>query len=492
LQAFRRLRARYEDILAPLVAKARDEYTRTTGVSSTSAIERNLEAHVRVYLINAFLEALNWRFDESAYGAEPRILPEAVIQSFLTGRRRYLDYLGFEAETLAPLLIVETKAPRATLPRRVVPTDAKPKSIEEQREIVANDIVYGLGGGALIGEWSEWLTTLKDYVNSVFQNAGTAPIRVLLTNGDWVVIFTRPVDTLLNGAQSPGDIVVFTNRVELETHYRVIFQLLEFQHVSGDVPYLSVSRLPFHVPASAVVNVLHGLRLRYIEQNKIYSVSPVITLAPVLFIRTSRGTWITVEGPSQEYEIPHRVAELPAHLDTIRDAATRLLDEVRSRLSLDISPTTLKAHYEDDEAFAKLAGVNIKKVGQEFLIATGNKTHYLLKEPTVPGCPFHLWSECHKQGVPAGSASLMIRSVTPRSFFVDAELHHCAHRYVDEAKNSQITQANVAQCGPRSGSFSQPFCEIAPFETRLCCRVCAFEEVCTAADVFHLPCKRPD
>jgi hypothetical protein len=372
-----------------------------------------------------------------------------------------------------------------------MPTNGTPQTVEEQRGIVVNDIVYGINGGTLIGEWNEWLNTLKDYVNSVFKTSGEAPLRVLLTNGDWAVIFTRPLDTLVNGMQSAEAVVVFINRDEFETHYRAIFELLEFQNVSGEIPSLSVARLPFHISASAVVSVLHGLRLRYIEQKKIYAVSPVITLAPVLFLRTSRGTWLTVEGASREYEIPHRTADLVDHLDAVRLAGTKLLDEVKSHLGLDISPMTLKAHYEEADAFAKLPGVSIKRAGQDFFIATGDKTHYLLKEPTVPDCPFHFWSECQKQGVPAGASPLMARSIDPRSFFIDSERHHCAHRYVDEAKNSQIRPTNVSDCGPRSGEFGQPFCEIAPFETRLCCRTCVFEEVCTHAEIFHLPCKRP-
>jgi hypothetical protein len=35
-----------------------------------------------------------------------------------------------------------------------------------------------------------------------------------------------------------------------------------------------------------------------------------------------------------------------------------------------------------------------------------------------------------------------------------------------------------------------PFCEIFSFEEYLCCRVCAFEEVCTKAPAFRLPCER--
>jgi len=70
------------------------------------------------------------------------------------------------------------------------------------------------------------------------------------------------------------------------------------------------------------------------------------------------------------------------------------------------------------------------------------------------------------------------------------EPHHCAHRDVISAKGTPITPANRSQCGPRSGRDGQAFCEIWRFEQHLCCRTCAFEEVCLKVAVFQLPCRR--
>jgi hypothetical protein len=42
--------------------------------------------------------------------------------------------------------------------------------------------------------------------------------------------------------------------------------------------------------------------------------------------------------------------------------------------------------------------------------------------------------------------------------------------------------------GARSHDESGPFCEVAPWDTRLCCRTCAYQEVRSAAPAFRLPC----
>ena len=80
-------------------------------------------------------------------------------------------------------------------------------------------------------------------------------------------------------------------------------------------------------------------------------------------------------------------------------------------------------------------------------------------------------------GRPACAADAL--DMNPRAFFVSGEPHHCAHSVVADAKFSVITDANAPVCGPRSGSRGQAFCELFRFETRLCCRTCAFESVCT-------------
>jgi hypothetical protein len=121
-------------------------------------------------------------------------------------------------------------------------------------------------------------------------------------------------------------------------------------------------------------------------------------------------------------------------------------------------------------------------------VVTGDKTHYLSPEPSVSQCPHHSWGKSHAMGVACNPSPILNRSITPRSFFFSDEVHYCAHRDVTAAKSSQLATANRIRCGARSGENSQAFCEIWRFETHLCCRTCAFEEVCTKAEVFHLPC----
>ena len=143
--------------------------------------------------------------------------------------------------------------------------------------------------------------------------------------------------------------------------------------------------------------------------------------------------------------------------------------------------------------FELLKGVCETTKRNEFILITGIESHFLRKEPTVAGCPFHDWqktlmaSEQHPAVAP-----VVIPSTDQRAFFVTPGSHHCAHRQVYMAKSSQITATNRHHCGSRSGGDHAAFCEIWPFEHHLCCRTCVFEDVCTKASVFHLPCRRLD
>jgi len=236
---------------------------------------------------------------------------------------------------------------------------------------------------------------------------------------------------------------------------------------------------------------MHGLRLRYIEQPGIYQPSPVIKVAPVMFLRSRYRTWIRVETPPKDYELPHDGTKLSAHLTEVQKAATKLLCQVNAVLGTQFSPSPLSMHYEDEEAFDPIRGM-VECEKDEFFVVTGDKTHYLSPEPSVPHCPHHDWGKSSTVGGASNSGPVLNRSIKPRSFFISTEMHHCAHRDVASAKASQITTENRVRCGSRSGEDSQAFCEIWRFETHLCCRTCVFEEVCTKADVFHLPCQPPN
>src|SRR5258707_8399231 len=68
--------------------------------------DQNLEAHIRSYVLDPLLEALNWQIGKN-------VIPEAFLRDRQTHTRRRLDYLGHERDALRPLLIVEAKRPDA-------------------------------------------------------------------------------------------------------------------------------------------------------------------------------------------------------------------------------------------------------------------------------------------------------------------------------------------------------------------------------------------
>ena len=279
------------------------------------------------------------------------------------------------------------------------------------------------------------------------------------------------------------------DHTDIETRFSELFLHLEYQRILGEAPALTPGEIGFHLSPEAVDRAMHGLRLRYIEQHGIYEHSPVIKVAPVVFVRSRYGGWLRVETPPQEHELPHDSGRLPQHLNELEQAAKDLLDEVNRRLGTSLQTFPLSRHYADEDAFEAIRGVS-ECAENDYLIVTGHTTHYLLPKPSVPNCAYHDWTQARAAGLACNPGPVMTRSIEPRSFFVSGELHHCAHRDVGSAKATPITISNRQQCGPRSGQDGQAFCEIWRFERHLCCRTCGFEGVCTKATVLQLPCRR--
>jgi hypothetical protein len=455
------------------------------------------EAHIRCYLVNGLLAALNWRQDLSPELGLPNLVPEVAVRSEEVERRRFLDYLGFEWSTQRPLVVVETKRPGSDLPSITKPAgpgqwstlqpDVDPTP-QEVRRASARIIARGLSGDLLSGPWPEWLDTLRDYIRSVRANVGRVPQRVILTDGIWLVAFVDPFDAFVAQSSPNPDTILVYDRLENidQTHACEIYSHLEYQQVAGRFSLRPVE-LPFRIRAQDVDRAMHGLRVSYYKQRNVYQVSPAISVAPVIFLHSRRGAWFFVEtfSAAYQYALPHKTAELNDHLDAVADAAGVLLDDINTHLSRSLSPVSLSVHYDDADLFRSLPGV-VECGDDAYLLATGQNTHYIRRQPSVVGCPFHEWKQCPDAGSGSNGAPIAVRKTDPRSFFISGELHHCAHSDVLAAKRSPVS--DDGSCGSRSGAPGQAFCEIWNFENYLCCRTCAFEDVCTKAQIFRLPC----
>jgi len=208
LLQFRKASGDYNRLFRPRVAKVRAEYAKSPVGKPPPSVDESLEAHIRVYVVNALLTALNWRLDAKPEDGLPNLIPEAPIASEEKGTTRFLDYLGFERQTNSPLLIVETKRPSSVLPQLVTPFDSS-----SDPEIISR----GLAGEPLMGQWSEWLASLRDYVCSVHAKTRQTPRRVVLTNGKWLVLFLDPDDAFVKESPpNPNRILVFPYRSDIE------------------------------------------------------------------------------------------------------------------------------------------------------------------------------------------------------------------------------------------------------------------------------------
>jgi hypothetical protein len=489
LLRFAKARGKYEKYYRPRIEAARTEYE---GSKKKIYLEKDdlLEAQVRDYLIDDFLKALNWRLKSN-------LIPEAQIQSEESGNVRFLDYLGLCREN-KPLLIVETKRPNSPLPELVEApesTNVYPADRETISSIIAGILKQQLKGKEsqqLHGEWNDWLKTLTDYVKSATEKSSFVPRRVVLTSGNWLIVFINPSDSFFqSGDQNPEYIFVYETRDAIEEKHKEIFGFLEHQIVLNEAPYLLVEEISFYVAPEELIQTLHGIRLKYSEDPDYYEASPRIKIMPILLLQIRNGSWLTVESRNY-YPLPFNIEDLPSHLELINNVGLNLLNQINSFLSITLVPTTIEEFYNDLESFEILKGVTHKIIKEspehdEYLIITGQNTHYFNLKPSVLNCSHHIWAQSKHRGV-ATPISIQSRSVKPRSFFVDGEDQHCSHVGVEAAKSCQITLENKDRCSPRSGGLYDPFCEIWSFETRLCCRTCIYENICTKASAFNLPC----
>ena len=491
LERFSEAKARYEYYYRTWIEKTRAKYEDNGKVENLLA-DSLTEAHIRQYFIDPLLNSLNWHLSIHSLDQFPNLIPEAQIQSSESGNVCFLDYFGLENDG-TPLLILEAKRPNIILPKRIQSlgnTDILLPSEEPVNSVVC----AGLQKVPLTGKWNDYLEQLKKYVISVLDKRKVVPKRVILTNGNWLIIFKDPADSFLEtGTYHLKNVLVYTDRNDIEANYKEVFDYLEHQKVLNETPPLSFEELFFHLSPNDVFQILHGLKLKYVQYPGFYENSPRINVMPVLFVRSKYDDWILVES-RESHEMPFEEEKFGEHLETINNIAIDLLNKINKKLPVAIAPTTIESHFEDKEFFEMLKGVRHKKIDtvlqhDDFLIVTGQHTHYFRLQPSVIGCPHHNWAKSKQKGCSTPIA-IQSRSINPRSFFITGEDQHCNHIGVESAKASQITIDNKERCGLRSADITEAFCEIWRFETRLCCRTCIFENVCTKAKIFNLPCSK--
>ncbi|MBE3100123.1 MAG: hypothetical protein IMZ44_23640 [Planctomycetes bacterium] len=508
-EAYRNLRARYDEQIAPWLRELRHRYADPRTGALPPSLNEELEWHRRAYFIDSLLAALNWHIVPDTSGQLPNLVPEMQVKSSASGRTRRLDYLGLENETKDPLIIVETKrrcSPLAELADlgAVGSAGAVPenigKGLQRTPRAIAETLGQALNGRPLKGKWNKWLATLVDYVRSVTRGARRPPKRVVVTDGDWLIIFTDPADAFLDGGQRKASAIEVYQlardgglALSIEEASQV-FLLLDYFQVLGEIGPLLPEELPFYLARTDVDRIMYGLRIHYIDKQTTYGHRiPEIRVAPAVLIRSKGGSWFDVEAQGKDHVVPDSESRLAEHLRDVGRDAKALLGRAKSSLKMRRRPTDVVDHYHSHVAFKGLGGVKrLPDTGdlrtEAFLMATGAAAHYLKRKPSVAACPFHDHEQCRRQNAPDPSGPILTPSTNPRCFFVSGQDHHCAHGGVCAAKAHPVNESNRSRCGLRSAEDGQAFCETYRFETHLCCRTCVLEEVCASTQILPLPC----
>ncbi|MBL8897745.1 MAG: hypothetical protein JNM84_08960 [Planctomycetes bacterium] len=466
-----------------------------------------LECHVRDFVIDQILSALNWQmrpWDTAGGYVAANLVTEQSPNGLRRFRaetdenRRRMDYLGYSRETDRPLIVVEAKRPNVQLPG--VPS---PLSFPERHpvgDIFAAALTSIRNGtdvpDGVSASWQKALEQIRGYCRTVSETRGEWPSRAVLTNGDWLIVFADPRNAFTATAHeviSAHHILVFESRMAITHFYAQLWDQLEYSPLAKEDRRLHVAQVRFVIDPACIESCAYGVRISYASKRTNYRKAPLISVSPLLFLRSNGGSFLQI-ATDWEDELPADGRESIAdHLDRVQAECNSLKELVEQAvLGGRVLPlVAVDVHAKDTAAFRVRPLVQhiANPDGDTFLVFTGSSTHVLTAESGYAGCTFHKHASASATGVAQRGEPLLRSLLTPKSYFLDGSAYHCTHKAVYVVKQEQVTRDNRSRCGSRSCVDGGAFCEIAGFEEFLCCRICALHPACAKADAYSLPCR---
>ncbi len=444
--------------------------------------EQVLHEHdTRIIFFDRLLILLGWHL-----GLDGDVAEEARIKADTT---KFIDYLGINEDTNAPVLILEAKAwDKPFISGKGTNRKKGPA------ELIVDAINHiRLGGdkalAPVVGDWHDHLSQLAGYVKTSKDVYGHQVPRAVLASGSWLLIFTDPTATFCDGVINDSQFKIFFHE-EYVSNAHVIHSLLSQSHLGSVAPVrLRSSQLGNYVSTANLAAAFHAVLVRYEESGApIFLPRPRVLIYPAILVQRDDGTLFNVIDEEAPIEMNLEAVEtgydsLGVHIDRVTEVSGELLNRCSEELGENLVASNLSHFpgftnvFTDGDAGSTISLGRPEKVfinpirtsADQWLIATGDIPHFLLEQPRV-SCRFHTWSECRAVGREIGISSVNTRVTdTPRSFFVDEQIYHCAHHVVQDRRCNR--------------------CHIAPIDMRTCCRACVFQDSCWSAnELARLPC----
>jgi len=124
-------------------------------------------------------------------------------------------------------------------------------------------------------EWTRWIAKLRDYVKTVHENSGYCAQRVVITSGQWLVIFCNPAAAFLeDGAATDSGVLCFSGDELLERSDQ-IHDLLARETLIRDPPErLRPTQLTAYLAPSDVAHVFCALWIVHRVDGAYFDVHP--------------------------------------------------------------------------------------------------------------------------------------------------------------------------------------------------------------------------
>lgn len=427
------------------------------------------EAQVRQYLLDPTLTFLGWDL-----GNPSAILVEDAVDAAKDGEhRRFMDYHGREMTPNgvdSSLLIVEAKRPSVLLPG-----PSTTSSVNLALEIVSAFAAIRAGKTRCKHFTSDWfarLNTLADYATRAKQLSGNAPSRVVITNGEWFIVFLNPETALIGKNPSPDEVLVFQNLEEVAERANEFCECLEYASLSSRIPTQDPTNLQKFVSPGETVRAALAVELCF---NVIGKIQPSMAVRIYARVRTEKGVWLKFR---KDYEPPYEI--MPGKQDAFTERigvlqgyANELIAELRNHANVIImTPSEAERIATEDGLVSPWhsSALNSSPSAELHYLTLGDGAFYVTSRDAFDDCSFHSFGPCLHAGSAATSQPIVRQSRMPPVYFPSGSIMHCAHKSVHAAREGK--------------------CILQSFETHMCCQRCTYLTRCWPAGTDALPCSK--
>jgi hypothetical protein len=445
-------------------ALAATDPTQATNFEGQGRLQIN-EAQVRQYIIDPMLEALGWKLNDPAY----MVIEAGVDPSTGKQHRRFLDYLGVgRRDECQASLLVEAKRLSHALPAHEQGMDLARVMTDALKEAKkAKESPDGKKKRSLLSvEWLDVLTTLFDYVQRLNSSRHGAPRKVLLTNGDWLVVFVDPGKTLVHHDFAVNDLLVVSDLEQAGKNAAALFAHLAYKSFTdGLLEQNAFDLCRFVVPDGDPLPASFAVEISTAQLGS----RPLLGVLPAVAVQMPGGGWVRFKNPAVEQRVLVWDSQLPEEMAAVRGHAEQLVAELKAQRDL-----SFVAAIEFEETIPKDPPLPSSRLlrqdaADSFIMYLGTETHPFVDPGGFAGCPYHFYGEAFKEGV-AAEPPIYKRSTEPPAYFPSGTAQHCAHGGVHARRAKR--------------------CAIRAMDEFLCCKACALQARCWPDEAPTFPCKR--